>query len=311
MSSKLTIGLALGSGSARGWSHIGVIKELAELGIVPDIVCGTSVGALVGASYVSGNLDKLEDWARSLSKFDAAKFIDINFSLKAFVNVEKFHLFLNEYVGSDDALIEDYQKHYATVATELTSGREVWLMKGSIVEAVWSSMSMPSLFPAAKVNNRWLVDGGLVNPVPVSVCRALGADIVIAVNLNSDLMGRHRKPTQDVVKADKSETDKSVTDKLTSFAKEYSSSFFSNGNADDEPPGLLDAIADSINITQDRITRSRMAGDPADIVLTPKLSDVGLLEIYRADETIAEGKKCVQHKMHEIAYLLETASSRS
>lgn len=305
MSSNITIGLALGSGSARGWSHIGIIRELAELGIVPNIVCGTSVGALVGASYISGNFDKLEDWACSLTKFEAAKFFDINFSLKGFVNVEKFHRFLNEYVASDDALIENYQKQYAAVATELTSGREVWLMKGSIVEAVWSSISLPSLFPAIKINNKWLVDGGLVNPVPVSVCRALGADIVIAVNLNNDLMGRHRRPTQDAVKIDKS-----VTGKLTTFAKEYSSSFFSNSNTDDQPPGLLDAITGSINITQDRITRSRMAGDPADIVLSPKLSDIGLLEIYRAHEAIAEGKKCVHRKMHELAYMLETTSGR-
>lgn len=305
MRSKITIGLALGSGSARGWSHIGIIRELTELGIVPDIVCGTSVGSLVGASYVSGNIDKLEDWAYSLTKFEAAKFLDINFSLKGFVNVERFHRFLNEYVASDDALIENYPKQYASVATELTSGREVWLMKGSIVEAVWSSISMPSLFPAIKVNNKWLVDGGLVNPVPVSVCRALGADIVIAVNLNSDLVGRHRRPAKeaDVI-------DETVTGKLTSLAKEYSSSFFSNSDTNDQPPGLLDAIADSINITQDRITRSRMAGDPADIVLSPKLSNIGLLEIYRAHETIAEGKKCVQQKMHEITYLLETTSSR-
>ena len=305
MSSNLTIGLALGSGSARGWSHIGIIRELAELGVVPNIICGTSVGALVGASYTTGQIDKLEEWACSLTKFKAAKFFDINFTQKGFVNVEKFHRFLNEYVASDDALIEGYQRQFAAVATELSSGREVWLMKGSIVEAVWSSISMPGLFPAIKVNNAWLVDGGLVNPVPVSVCRALGADIVIAVNLNSDLMGRHRRPTQDEVKVDKS-----VTGKLTALAKEYSGSFFSNSDADDEPPGLLDAIADSINITQDRITRSRLAGDPADIVLSPKLSDIGLLEIYRAHEAIAEGKKSVQRKMHEIAYMLETTSSR-
>lgn len=302
MNSELTIGLALGSGSARGWSHIGIIKELAKLGIIPDIVCGTSVGALVGASYISGNIDALEDWACSLTKFEAAKFFDINLSLKGFVNVDKFHRFLNDYVASDEALIENYQKQFASVATELTSGREVWLMKGSIVEAVWSSISMPGLFPAIKINNKWLVDGGLVNPVPVSVCRALGADIVIAVNLNGDIMGRHRKPTQDVVKVDKS-----VTGKLTTLAKEYSSSFFQNGKTDDQPPGLLDAFAGSINITQDRLTRSRLAGDPADIILSPKLSDIGLLEIYRANETIAEGKRCVQRKMHEIAYMLETS----
>ena len=150
MNSELSIGLALGSGSARGWSHIGIIKELAELGIVPNIVCGTSVGALVGASYVSNNLDKLEEWACSLTKFEAAKFFEINLSMNGFVNIEKFHRFLNEYVADDDALIENYPKKDAAVATQLATGREIWLTKGSIVEAVWSSISMPSLFPAIK-----------------------------------------------------------------------------------------------------------------------------------------------------------------
>ena len=300
MNSELSIGLALGSGSARGWSHIGIIKELAELGIVPNIVCGTSVGALVGASYVSNNLDKLEEWACSLTKFEAAKFFDINLSMNGFVNVEKFHRFLNEYVAADDALIENYPKKYAAVATQLATGREIWLTKGSIVEAVWSSISMPSLFPAIKLDDKWLVDGGLVNPVPISVCRALGADIVIAVNLNGDLLGRQRKTSIKAVKSNKG-----VTSKLTELVREYSGSFFANANIDEQPPGLLEAIAHSINITQDRITRSRMAGDPADIVLSPRLADIGLLEIYRADEAIAEGKRCVQRKSSEIIDRLE------
>ncbi len=301
MNSKLTIGLALGSGSARGWAHIGIIKELEKLGIVPDIVCGTSVGALVGAAYVSNNLEKLEQWARSLTRFEVVKFLDINLALNGFVNVEKFHRFLNENIASDEALIEGQQKQYVAVATELATGREIWLMKGSIIEAVWSSISMPGLFPAIKNNNKWLVDGGLVNPVPVSVCRAMGADIVIAVNLNSDIIGRQLKPIDATI-----EPDKGVTGKLTELIREYSGSLFSNSKTGEQAPGMLDAIADSINITQDRITRSRLAGDPADIVLTPKLADVSLLEIYRADETINEGKKSVQRKIAEITYLLET-----
>jgi NTE family protein len=295
VNTELKIGLALGSGSARGWSHIGIIKELAELGIVPNIVCGTSIGALVGASYVSNNIDKLEEWACSLTKFEAAKFFDINLSMNGFVNIEKFHHFLNEYVASDDILIENYSKRYAAVATELATGREIWLTKGSIVEAVWSSISMPSLFPAIKLDNKWLVDGGLVNPVPISVCRALGADIVIAVNLNGDIMGRQRRPSTNIVKPKKG-----VTGKLTELVREYSGSFFTNTDIGDQPPGLFDAIAHSINITQDRITRSRMAGDPADIILSPRLAEIGLLEIYRAGEAIDEGRRCVRRMATEI-----------
>jgi len=143
--------------------------------------------------------------------------------MNGFVNVEKFHLFLNEYVADDDALIENYPKKYAAVATQLATGREIWLTKGSIVEAVWSSISMPSLFPAIKLDDKWLVDGGLVNPVPISVCRALGADIVIAVNLNGDILGRQRKTSIKAVKSNEG-----VTSKLTELVREYGASLFSD-----------------------------------------------------------------------------------
>lgn len=308
MNEKLKIGLALGSGSSRGWAHIGIIRELAELGIEPDIICGTSVGAMVGAAYVTNNLDKLEDWACSLTKFEAARYFDINFSLNGFVDIKKYHYFLNEYIAGDAALIQDYKKQFAAVATDLETGREVWLMKDSIVAAVWASMSLPGLFPAIKNNNRWLVDGGLVNPVPVSACRALGADIVIAVNLNSDLLGRHRKSPQIADKAASKEITKpsnQIAHRLTELVKEYGNAIFSNAPVDHQPPGLLDAIAGSINITQDRITRSRMAGDPADIMLSPKLADIGLLEVYRAKEAIKGGKECVQRMLPELTRLLE------
>jgi NTE family protein len=300
MNSKLKIGLALGSGSSRGWSHIGIIRSLSELGIVPDIICGTSVGAMIGASYVSDNMDKLEQWACSLTKFESARFFDINASLNGFVDIERFHQFLNEYVASDNLLIEDCSKKYAAIATDLDTGMEVWLTQGRIIEAVWASISLPGLFPAIKNNNRWLVDGGLVNPVPVSVCRAMGADIVIAVNLNGDIVGKHRKLPKEVMK-----NNGGVRGMLTDLVREYSGTLFQNSNKDEEVPGLFDAIAGSINITQDRITRSRLAGDPPDIMLSPKLSHIGLLETYRAKEAISEGKKCVQRMLPEITHVLE------
>ncbi|MCK4841645.1 MAG: patatin-like phospholipase family protein [Methylococcales bacterium] len=298
----MKIGLALGSGSSRGWSHIGVINALADQGIVPNIVCGTSIGSLVGASYLSNNLEKLEEWVCSLTKFETARFFEINTSLNGFVNTERLHHFLNKYVASDDAAIENLAKQYATVSTDLETGREVWLTKGTVLEAVWSSISLPGLFPAIRNNNKWLVDGGLVNPVPVSVCRALGADIVIAVNLNGDIVGKHLKKTENTIKQDLG-----VVDKLTDLVAEYTSSIFSTTKADDQPPSLFEAIAGSVNITQDRITRSRMAGDPPDILLSPKLSHIGLLEFYRANEAITEGKDCVQRMLPEIKYVLSMA----
>lgn len=300
MNTDIKIGLALGSGSSRGWSHIGIINALSDLGIKPNIVCGTSIGSLVGASYVSNNLQTLEKWACSLTKFETAKFLEINTSLNGFVNTERLHDFLNATVTEDNVVIENLSKQYAAVSTDLETGREIWLTNGSLIEAVWASISLPGLFPAIKNNSRWLVDGGLVNPVPVSVCRALGADIVIAVNLNGDIVGKHFEKTKAIKKEDNS-----VGDKITDLVMEYTGSLFSTTDDSEQPPGLFDAIASSVNITQDRITRSRMAGDPPDIILAPKLSHIGLLEFYRADETIAEGRNCVKRMEPEIAHVLE------
>lgn len=300
MGSNLKIGLALGSGSSRGMSHIGIIRALSEMGVVPDILCGTSVGALVGASYVAGRIDQLEQWACSLTKYEQMKYFDINVSLNGFVHIERFHRFLNEYVADDGVQIENYDKRFAAVATDLDNGSEVWLSEGSIVQAVWASISLPGLFPAIQYNKRWLVDGGLVNPVPVSVCRALGADIVIAVNLNGDIVGRHRRVDKEVMH----NRGNGMTARLTDLVREYSGVLFPAAKVDHQPPGLFDAIAGSFGITQDRITRSRLAGDPPDVILTPKLSHIGLLEIYRAREAIIEGEKCVQRMASEINYVL-------
>lgn len=297
---KATIGLALGSGSSRGWSHIGVLNALAEQKIVPDVICGASIGALVGASYVSSNLEKLEDWVRRLTKFDTARFFEINTSLNGFINRERLHGFLSEYVARDDALIEDLPRQYAAVATDLEAGREVWMTKGPVLEAVWSSMALPGLFPAIRNKDRWLVDGGLVNPVPVSICRALGADIVIAVNLNGDLLGRHlQKPEEGSKRIPR------VVDRFADLVTEYAASAFPARKNGAKPPGLFDAIASSFNIAQDRITRSRMAGDPPDILLTPKLAQIGLLEFYRAAEAITEGERCVRRMLPEIRHVLK------
>ena len=325
MNSDLKIGLALGSGAARGMSHIGIINALAEIGIEPKIVCGTSVGSLVGAAYAAGRLEKLESWARSLTRLDVARFIDINTSFTGFVDTDRLHDFLNEHVASDDSVIEDLPKAYASVATDLANGREVWLNEGSIIQSVWASMSLPGLFPAIKHNNSWLVDGGLVNPIPVSLCRAMGADIVIAVNLNGDIVGKHfgrsngrlkKSKPGDRKKGSKTgnwkmdnwKTGNGVSDKLNELVKEYTNfSLFDDAPKVEQPPSLLDAIAGSVNICQDRITRSRMAGDPPDIMLSPKLSDLGLLELYRSDEAIKEGMRCVERLRSGIEHVLGRA----
>ena len=294
------IGLALGSGSARGWSHIGILRALAEIGIEPDLVCGSSVGAIVGASYAAGNLDKLEEWVTSLTRADVARFLDLNLSLNGFIDAPRLRSFFADYVCAEAVRIEELGRTFATVSTDLENGREIWFTEGSVLDAVWASMSLPGLFPPIRNQGRWLVDGGLVNPVPVSVCRAIGADKVIAVNLNGAIVGRH------FLHRIEDEADQAAADGLLSMlrktVKNYSSSLFGSNGTNDSAPGLFDAIIGSINIVQDRITRSRMAGDPPDIILAPRLSHIGLMEFYRAREAIQEGRECVQRMLPEIRH---------
>lgn len=295
----LKIGLALGSGASRGWSHIGVIKALLEEGIEPDIICGTSVGAVIGGSYLAGNLEKLENWVRGSNRTDVLRFLNIGLSQSGFVDTDRLSWFLNEYVAAEDQRIEEMPRKYAAVSTNLLTGREVWFTKGPLVASVRASMALPGLFPAVRNDHRWLVDGGLVNPVPVTVCRALGADIVIAVNLNSGIIGKHNNETPDISPMDNS----GILSSIKQQAKQYSNSLFPSFAEKDEAPSLFYAIANSINIVQDRITRSRLAGDPADVLLSPQLAHIGMLEFHRAAEAIRQGESCVQRVKAEIHQL--------
>lgn len=311
------IGLALGSGSARGWSHIGVIQALQDLGIEPDIVCGTSIGALVGAFYAAGRLPELDRWIRTLTRWDMIQFLDVNLvSRGGFVEGERLIRYFRGQLG--DVLIEDLPKSFAAVATNLMSGQEVWFTDGPLLQAVRASISLPGFFSPVPYEQQYLVDGGLVNPVPVSVCRALGAHRVIAVNLNGELVGRHyRRPESQERNAGgkdaAAETKNNEPDpngasffkRLSSLADFAASLVASNRGSMDPSPGLFDVLAGSINIMQDRITRSRMAGDPPDVLLAPRLAHIELLEFYRAEEAIAEGRACVQRMAPALADFLD------
>ncbi len=305
MTNSPKIGLALGSGASRGWSHIGVIDSLIAEGIEPDIVCGTSVGALIGAAYVAGNLDALREWVVNINRAEVYRFLDIKFSQTGFVDVRRLDQFIHKYVVDSETDIEDLSRPFLAVATCLNTGQEVWSRSGRVAKWVRASMSMPGLFPPVRDEGRWLVDGGLVDPVPVTACRALGADIVIAVNLNSDIVGkgfRHSKVAS-------AEEEAGLLRHLKQQAKEYSNSLFPAEKQEKAPPGLLGVVSSSINIFQDRITRSRLAGDPADIMISPKLSDVGLLEFGKAKEAIKTGEECVNRALPEIRSVIDMMST--
>lgn len=295
------IGLALGSGSARGWSHIGVIDALAEAGIEPDIVSGTSIGSLVGAAYVAGQLTALRQWAMAATWREIVGLIDVRLSGGGLIDGKQIVAFLQG-LGIAGP-IESYAKKYAAVATDLVTGREIWLQSGPIHDVVRASIALPGIISPARIGDQWLVDGGLSNPVPVSVCRALGADVIIAVNLNGDLVGRRfESEPEPSAMAGRAPVPNESLDRmlrhlpepLREQATQMIPHLLPRGSW---APGYFDVIANSINIMQDQITRTRLAGEPPHVMLVPRLRDIELLEFNRANEAIAEGRACVEHAL--------------
>lgn len=299
------IGLALGGGSARGWAHIGVIRALKDAGIEPDIVCGTSIGALVGAAYVGGELDRLEDWVRSLRPQTVVSFLDFSLNGGLIKGDKLIDFFRSHFV---DREIGDLARPFGAVATDLRRGREVWLRDGRVTDAVRASIALPGLFTPVQRDGNWLVDGGLVNPVPVSLCRAMDADIVIAVDLNADLLGRHLKPWPHAAgKARKqiaAEPD-SLADGVMARIQSGMSQLGINSRDEPGPPAMLDVLASSINIMQVLITRSRLAGEPADLMIAPQLAELGLMEFHRAAMAIDAGKRAVEFALPSLQMRLD------
>jgi NTE family protein len=289
------IGLALGSGSARGWSHIGVIRVLEQAGISPDIVCGASMGALVGAAYAAGELDRMESWAKGLTWKAVVGLLDLRIGGGLIAGNKLLSFFRARF---EDPGIEKLPKAYAAVATELATGREVWLRDGPVIDAVRASIAVPGLFTPAEMDGRLLVDGGLVNPVPVSLCRAMGADIVIAVDVNSDLMGRQFRAPEEPEASPPPETTPGAFASI--MAMLTPASMKSGLKNSVEMPSMLDVVSTSLNIMQVRITRSRLAGEPADILIRPRLSDIASMDYHRAAPAITEGQRAAEQALPEL-----------
>lgn len=283
---KPLIGLALGGGSARGWAHIGVIQELEKNGIRPDLVCGTSIGALVGAAYAGGKIGQLGDWVLGLTMTDVMSFMDLTINGGMLKGDRLMGFFRKNFL---DCPIEDLDLPFGAVATALHTGAEVWLQRGSTLDAIRASIALPGLFAPVWHDGRLLVDGGLVNPVPVSLLRAMGADILIAVDLSSDTLGRHLAPVPE-------KTLKSSSAGYEWMRKMKADFGFMAPSApsDQRLPPVFDVIASSINIMQVRITRSRMAGEPPDAIITPRLAQLGLLDFHQAATAIQAGRHAVQ-----------------
>ncbi len=300
---KTKIGLALGSGSARGWAHIGVIRALEEEGIKPDIVTGCSIGSLVGAAYASGQLDTLQQWVSTLSFIDVVRLLDVKMSGGLIEGASLMGSFSDKIAQLN---IEELPIPYAAVATDLNNGREIWLQNGPLPDAVRASIALPGLFSPVEMNNHWLVDGGLTNPVPVSLCRAMGAEVIIAVNLNSDIIGKHLREKKGTIQHEERDLFAQMLDRVNDSLKDTRMSQWLKGlEQQRENPGLFEVMASAINIMQDRITKSRMAGDPPDVLLSPRLGELGLLEFDRAEEAIAEGYDSVRRMLPALRHALE------
>ncbi len=293
------IGLALGGGAARGWAHIGVLRALEKAGIKPDIIAGTSIGAVVGGCYAAGRLDDVEDFARSLTKRRIFGYLDFNFKGTGLINGQRLVEMLDRHLGNCN--IEDLETRFTAVATEIGSGHEVWLSRGRLVDAVRASHALPGVFKPVKIDNRWLFDGALVNPIPVSVCRALGARYVIAVNLNFDISSRSAVTTH-IETSLGAVTEEIEPEPVTgkngiAMRRLLQRQIFGQG---DDAPGITTVLVDALNIVQDRIARSRLAGDPPDAMITPKLHGIGLFDFHRAEDLVERGATAARREIEDL-----------
>lgn len=293
------IGLALGGGIARGFAHIGVLKTLRKYGIEPTIIAGTSIGAVVGAAHLAGRLDELEEWARALNRLKILSYLDLRVRKAGLIGGKRLESLLRQNLG--DLRMEDLPHDFTVIAADLATGHEIWLRHGSLVDCLRASFALPGIFPPVEINHRFLVDGALVNPCPISVCQAHGARMTIAVDLHADMIGKATKPGQNfqtVAGFDMFDTDDVPPDKQEPFLKNpVSSRLF---RRDPASPSLFGVMVSALGIMQDRLTRSRLAGDPPDIHIKPQIGHIGLLEFERAEELIQLGVQAAERAMPDI-----------
>ncbi|KYG20196.1 phospholipase [Bradyrhizobium sp. AT1] len=295
------IGLALGGGAARGFAHIGILRTLIANGIVPDVVVGTSIGAVVGGLHAAGRLETFEEWGRSLQGMrNILGYLDIRLNGSGLLGGEKLASRLEDAVGQ--TLIEDLPVKFASVATEVRTGHEIWLTRGRLVDAMRASYALPGIFQPMLIGDRWLVDGALVNPVPVSAARALGAEIVIAANLSSDIFTHsttiysHGAMPAPVTPEVEETTAKRRFPRLFSAEKAMKREFFGSAGR----PGISSVMVDAFNIMQDRITRARLAGDPPDLLISPRVGQFGWFDFHRSEDLIAHGARAAERALESI-----------
>ncbi len=303
-----TIGLALGGGGARGFAHIGVIRTLLARGFEPDIIVGTSIGAVIGGCQAAGRLDDIEDWARGLTRRGILGYLDITFAGGGLIGGGRLAARLEENLG--DTTIEALPIRFAAIATEVGTGHEIWLTRGRMADAMRASYALPGIFPPVALDGRWLVDGALVNPVPVSAARVLGARLVIAVNLNSDILGRSTIMTGESAAPQRLAEDRQPERRSlrAMFGAEHQIKRQFVGGT--RRPGIPTVMVDAFNIMQDRIARARLAGDPPDVMVNPRLGHIGWFDFHRAQEAIEAGARVAERALEEIGEAVSALAPR-
>jgi NTE family protein len=285
------------------------MRTLIANGIVPNVVVGTSIGAVIGGAYATGHLDTLEQWARSLQARKVLSYLDIRLNGSGLIGGAKLAAELAATIG--ETRIEDLPLKYAAVATEIRTGHETWLTHGRVVEAMRASYALPGIFAPVLVGERWLVDGTLVNPVPVSAARALGAEIVIAANVSSDIFSHsttiysHGTPTSIPEPVIAHAPARRGFGRFFSPERTVKREFFGIAGR----PGISTVMVDAFNIMQDRITRARLAGDPPDMLITPRVGEIGWFDFHRAGDLIEFGARAAERAMDSIREAIQVLAS--
>jgi NTE family protein len=264
---KKKVGLALGGGAARGIAHIGVLEVLKKEGIPIDLIAGTSAGAIVGAAYAwDQNIDRMTQEALDANWKKMTPFIDPSIPRSGFIKGKKIRDLISTYIGGDIDF-SDLTIPFACVATDIDTGEEVVINTGPVPEALRASISIPGIFTVVKHGERYVVDGGLTTPVPVEVVRRMGADFIIAVNVNPDVSGRMGKAYRQRIEMHKE-------------------------------PNLIQVMMQSFYITT--YTMGRLAMEKADIVIEPDVAHIGASEFSKALELIQHGREAARKALPEI-----------
>lgn len=312
------LGLALGSGAARGWAHIGVLQGLEEIGVKPDVIAGCSVGALVGGAHLIGALDDLEAWARELKPISMIGSFGLKVASGGFIDTAPAF----EAFRSYDRAIEDLDVKFGAVAADLGTGSEVWLTEGSVIEAARASSAIPIVFHAIKRGDRWLVDGAVANPVPVGLARHLGADVVIAVNLNavpqvierfdppepSVPALREKAPLPAVPTPAEADVATVVSAAVARFIEDtrrrIDEQLTLNRVRADAAPRLFETAYAAADIFQMHLADAKACLNPPDILLKPDMRAALPTAFEEADRFVEEGKRALLSKREEIEALL-------